>query len=122
MSYAENMVRDRDGTYFTGKHRGFPEILVFVTQVPSLKNENGGLECSFCRNSEIQSHCSTIRSYTPFIYVFDKMGCFVSLIQDKNISVNQLTCGVQFNQWKLNSGILSLPNSNIIIVTNECCM
>lgn len=49
MSYAENMVRDRDGTYFTGKHRGFLEILVFATQVPSLKNENGGLECSFCR-------------------------------------------------------------------------
>ena len=49
MSYPENMVRDHDGIYFSGKHREFLEILVFATQVPSLKNENGGLECGFCR-------------------------------------------------------------------------
>ena len=49
MSFANSMVRDRDGAYFTREHRGFLEILVFATQVPSLKNENGGLECSFCR-------------------------------------------------------------------------
>ena len=38
------MVRDRDGKYFTGKHREFLKVLVFATQVPLPKNENGGLE------------------------------------------------------------------------------
>ena len=47
------------------------------------------------------------------------MRCFVTSIQDKNISVYLLTGGVQFNQWKLNRSPSSFPNSTINIV-NKC--